>query len=120
MAPSLSWCPALLIAAAEVYASDDLPATLLVLAICLVLGIALWFGTALLSEASAPSKRLASSKPLARGTPPSIRTARVSGGAPATIHRVIRLHSITTGQSPSEYNVGDHQGTRASALVRAA
>jgi hypothetical protein len=48
-------------------------------------------------------------------TPPDIR-ARIQ----AARRRVIRLPSTTPGQSPFEYNVGDNQGTRASALVRAA
>jgi hypothetical protein len=39
---------------------------------------------------------------------------------PSASRRIISLHSTTPGQSPFEYNIGDNQGTRGSALVRAA
>lgn len=38
----------------------------------------------------------------------------------AAPRRVIRLHSVTPGQSEHEYNVGDRFGTRGSALSRVA
>jgi hypothetical protein len=41
-----------------------------------------------------------------------------SNGAPRSRRRVIRLHAVTPGQTPYEYNVGD--GRTGSALSRAA
>ena len=45
-------------------------------------------------------------------------TSASSSAAPRSQRRVIRLHAVTPGQTPYEYNVGD--GTTGSALSRAA
>ncbi|MEI9938524.1 MAG: hypothetical protein WDO69_15005 [Pseudomonadota bacterium] len=96
---------------------DDLLATFFLVILFGLLGLGLWFMAAPGSKAPVRSKPVARKKPLpARAT----RASRPAGGALPLRRRVISLHSITPGQSPYEYNIGDNQGTRGSALVRAA
>ena len=107
-------------AAAEIDSGDDLLAMIFLLSLAVV-GVAVWLIT------SVPAKVLLRGMPVAPASRPGTGTGAagkaaivVSRRTPARRRRVILLHSITPGQSPHEYNVGDNQGTRGSALVRAA
>ena len=108
--PSLS----LLMAAANKGDSSDHFLPLLILfSLCLALAGGTWLWLLIPAKTSLPQPPVADQAPLpAEGTP-------VIDGVPA-VRRVIRLHSTTPGQSPHEYNIGDNQGRRGSALVRAA
>ena len=92
--------------------STDLLVTLFVIALVALLGVALWAWTAFQSNANRHSKAPA------RTT--SVPPRSATGKSERPRRRVIRLYSITPGQSPYEYNIGDDNGTRASALVRVA
>ena len=109
--PSLSL---LMAAANKGDSSDNFVPLLILFSLCLAMAGATWLWLSIPAKASLPQPPVADpSAPLpAEGTP-------VIDGIPA-VRRVIRLHSTTPGQSPHEYNIGDNQGRRGSALVRAA
>ena len=98
--------------------STDLPVLLFVMALFALLGVALWAWFAFQSNADLRSKFAGRASVPPSSAPPS--SASNAGKAGTRRRRVIRLHSITPGQSPYEYNIGDIHGTRGSALVRAA
>ena len=97
--------------------AEELDLSLLVtlIALLLCLGACAWLARALWPERLVRRKR-----PLPR------RSAPVQPGetpAPASVRRrrrVILLYAVTPGQARHEYNIGDSQGSRGSALVRAA
>jgi len=91
--------------------TDELLVVLSFLALGLLL--LLLAGGAMLAKASRRRKPVASAKPR------PVRSAGATRRLPVR-RRVISLHATTPGQSPHEYNIGDNQGTRGSALVRAA
>jgi hypothetical protein len=119
MAASLSSSPLLLVAAAHDN-SDDLATALFIVVLLLtplvLLTIALW--NKRFPRTSAVGQRAESRK----RAPLYTSQAASPSPAPAVIlaRRVISLYSTTPGQSPFEYNIGDTQGTRGSALARLA
>jgi hypothetical protein len=98
--------------------SDDLLTALFVFALILLLllVIAVWRAA---SPRSKPAVRSQVVAGRASRAPHAAVAGNAAGRSPAR-RRVISLHSTTPGQSPHEYNIGDNQGTRGSALVRAA
>jgi len=136
MATSLSSSPLLFVAAAARDNSDDLATALFVFVLLLapfvLLTVALWNKRAPRSHAPSQSQQTAGGNhaPIratnaaeasyVANTIHAAGTPSVAHAAPALLRRVITLHSTTPGQSPFEYNIGDNQGTRGSAQVRAA
>ena len=97
--------------------TDDAFIVMSLLALCLLF-LGVWHAVATFSKARRQRKSMAGAKPL-----PVRPSATVGSRRPARLpvrRRVISLHSSTPGQARHEYNIGDNQGTRGSALVRAA
>jgi len=71
------------------------------------------------SQAPAQTPARAPATPRSRRTTPPVEQSKPRALRPIP-RRVIRLHAVTPGQSQHEYNVGDQDGTRGSALARVA
>jgi hypothetical protein len=125
MAAFQSSSPVFIVAAAHDN-SDDLATTLFVFALLLtpfvLLTVALWHTRFARFQAPWSLKQAKGGKQSRLHSSGAARATHVASAVPAEAlpRRIIPLYSTTPGQSPFEYNVGDNQGTRGSAIVRAA
>jgi len=104
--------------------ADSLDIFWLLLSASSAIGGALWLLLTFLGRGTKAPQSSRSSRPPAMPTARRPRPVSKPNGTTVTQEpappRVIRLHAVTPGQSQHEYNVGDQQGTRGSALAHVA